>query len=266
MTARAASLLGAALAAVLAVSSAAAQEPGLEALQSALGAAGQLTREFHLQPKPAAAPVSSAAQAQQPFTVLGTGQWDSFSQPDANTLRWLALRVPGLDVSAVRQVPLEVAEEAMRRAAAAKVTYVDVLSDSVFRKNEIYFVGQDVLDALDARYISGTVPIRGKMDGGQPFQMQGLLVGQSRVEMLFDYTDFTFRDGGHRYKVSNGGRVEARVLGEGDIATSGISVYGVRIICPWARIDRITKDAAYSVKVQTSCGTRSNPIDPVRLR
>lgn len=198
--------------------------------------------------------------------VFSTEQWKSLTVPDAATLAWLSSKIPGLDAANVRLVDAGSADNVMRKAVNARVTYMEVLSNEGFRHKELYYVPKDVLAGLDARYISGTIPIRGVAEDGKPFQMVGFLIGQSRVEMLFE-RDFSWKQDGRRYKLTANGRVAGRVLGDGDLGIDGVSAYGAPIFCPWARLQRLTKQSANKLRVQTSCKTLDNvDIDPVRAR
>ncbi len=234
------------------------QEPGLAPLQSALLTGEQMTFQFPL-------------RAQQQFGqggagVLSTEQWKSLTAPDAATLAWLSEKIPGLDVANVRLVDFNSADMVMRRAVNAKATYMEVLSNEAFRRKELYFVPQDVLNRIDSAYISGTIPIRGQTENGKPFQMVGFVIGQSRVEMLFE-GDFSWKQDGRRYRLTNHGHVAGRVLGDGDLGIDGVSTYGAPIFCPWARIQRLTKESVNTLRVQTNCGAKNGiDIQPVRAR
>lgn len=192
--------------------------------------------------------------------------WDQFEKPDAATAAWLQRRVPGLDIPRVRVVPLDVADAVMKQGAAAGVTYVDLLSDAFFLKPEIYFVPSETLAVLDRRYIAGSLQVSGTAEDGRSFQMLGLVVGQGKVHILYDRS-FSYKDDGKRFKVEGGARVSATIAGRGDLALEGLSTWGAAIVCPWARMQRITKESAFRVKVVTNCGTRSGlEIKPVRNR
>ncbi|MEK7858654.1 MAG: hypothetical protein AAB320_05875 [Elusimicrobiota bacterium] len=228
-------------------------EPGLRLIQEAFGAA---RFEF---PKPVARP--ALAPLVQPK------HWMGFPPPDAQTLAWLVSRIPGLDAGKVHAVPLEAAEGVMQRAFTAKATYLDIFTDEAFRNGSAYYVSQAVLDALDRRYISGTVPVRGQTEDGKTFQMQGLVAGQGKVQLLFDRGEFTFKEDKNRFKVHNNGRVEAGIRGAGDISIDGLSAYGAPVFCPWAKIQRMSKESMYKIRVETSCGARGgNDISPILLR
>ena len=199
--------------------------------------------------------------------VFGAENWASFPPPDPQTLAWLVARIPGLDAAAVRVVSAEAADAFMRRAVDARTTYLDFLSDEVFRRKEIYYAPADVLNAVHRKYVSGTMPVQGRSEKDEDFQMQALVMGQGRVDILYDRDGFTFAEGDQRFKIERGGRVTAIIQGAGDIGLEGLSAYGVPIFCPWANIQRMTKESMYKVRVETNCGSRDgNDLSPVRLR
>lgn len=223
---------------------AAAQEPGLTPLSQAFSEAGQLR-------------FSPAPKAAEPAQRL--------SPPDDQTLAWLSQRVPGVDLADVRVVAADEAERVMRMAVDAQATYLDVISSGAFSGPTLFFLPQDVLDDVDAKFIPGTVSIKGNGEDGKPYQMQGFLIGQSRVEILYD-REFAYDLDGHRYRVGNGGRVSARALGPGDVSIDGLSTRGVALFCPWPTVQRVTKESAAVVRVGTDCGARDVAVQPVRAR
>lgn len=234
---------------------------GLEPLQRALGAGREQVRMFQ------AYWTQERAVDVEPVFTIDTAAWAKFPAPDAATLAWLSGRIPGLDVANVRAVPADAADAAIRRAVASKITYLDVFSDEAFKRKELYFLSAETLQGIHRKFISGTIPIQGSQENGKPFSMQAFVAGQSRVELLFDQNEFTFKDDGNRLKIDNRGRVSAAVLGPGDISVEGFSAYGAPVFCPWARIKRMTKESMYKVRVETSCGSRGgNNLEPVRAR
>lgn len=241
-----------------------AQEAGLEPLQQAWGLGFQQVQFYHGNQTQAAMRAAASFEAAV-FTALDSSNYPA---PDPATLAWLAGRIPGLDTSLVRIVPPATVDSVMLQAAQAKLTYMDVLSEEAFRQQKLFYVPQDTLNQVDRKYISGLIAVSGHAEDGNPFQMQGFVAGKGRVELLYDRDDFSFKEsGGHRFKVTNGGRVSAAIQGAGDITLEGLSAYGAPIFCPWAKIQRMTKESMYKVRVQTSCGTRGgNDVDPIRLR
>ena len=188
-------------------------------------AAPVFAQEAGLQPLQAAfAGAKLPFQAFTPHSLLTPEQQDALSQaekilrqqpalpaPNDAVLKWLSQRVPGLDVKNIKEINFETGVMVMAKASAAKATWMDVLSDAAFRGQTIYYVSQDVLNQLDAKYYAGLIPVRGSTEDGQTFQMQAFLAGQGKVHLLFNFTDFTYKDEGKRFKVDNGGRVTATI-------------------------------------------------------
>lgn len=233
----------------------AAADPGLAPLQAALAGGRVQVRSFQA--------VQAARQAQ--FTALADPDgWESFPAPDAQTLAWLSGRVPGLNAALVREAPLSVVDGLMTRAAAAKATYLDIFSDPAFSHPKLYYASAATLSAVHAKFVSGAMPIQGTGEDGRPYRIVGVVAGGGRVDILYDRGGFSYQENGKRFKVDGAARVSARGLGPGDIALEGLSTYGAPVFCPWARIQRMTKEAAYKMRVETDCGNRSgNDIRPV---
>lgn len=208
------------------------------------------------------------AARQAEFSPLTSPQdWQQYPAPDPQTLAWLSSRIPGLDAANVRVVPMASVDALMQRAAAAQATYLDIFSDPGFGRTELYYAPVDVLNALHLKYVSGAMPIQGTAEDGKPYQIQAIVAGQGKVDILYERGDFSYKENNNRFKVDKSARVTATKLGPGDIGLNGLSAYGAAIVCPWAKIQRMTKESALKMRVETSCGSRSgNDIRPVRIR
>jgi hypothetical protein len=250
------SMSAAAVFAVVAGLSVHSQAAPLESFEDAL-AGGRAALFEQQQPQP---------PQQQPGGVSLPKAWDQFEAPDAQTQTWLTRRIPGLDASKVRVVPPDVADGVMKQAVARGGTYVDLLSDAFFRKPELYYVSAGTLALLDHRYIAGTLQVSGTAEDGQPFQMLGLVLGGGRVHIIYD-RGFSYNDEGKRFKIEPQARISATIMGPGDLGLDGISAWGKAVFCPWAHMQRISKESAYKVRVVTQCGARGGlDVKPVRNR
>lgn len=189
--------------------------------------------------------------------------------PDPKTAAWLASRIPGLDTAALKAVPPAPADQALARAVAAQATYLDVFTDPGLGRghSELYYLSADVLDGLERKYVSGTLPVTGKTKDGRPFRMQALVAGGGSVYLLYDLAQFSVKEGRNEFKITDAGRVAVSVLGAGDVGLHGLSGCGCKgPFCGCAEIQRITKIAADKVKVQTSRGDQTADISPIRIR
>jgi hypothetical protein len=226
---------------------------------------------------PAALPQSDAQSV--PGTLIPTGgPADGFvsiqamsllPSTDPKTAAWLASRIPGLNTSALRTVPADSVDAVMSRAAAARASYLDIFTDPGLGHGnpDLYYLSQAVLEQVNAKWVSGTLPVSGTTTDGHPFHMQGLVAGNGSVYILYDLMQFNFKDGSNQFGITDNGRVTVSVLGKADVGVAGVRAHGCKgIFCGWADIQRITKTGAGSVKVKTSRGDQNAGLDPVHLR
>jgi hypothetical protein len=233
-------------------------EPGLGDLRAGLAAGLLELGRFKALPRPLPPPPGGGVVREQ--------SWSELPAPSAPVLEWLGRRVPGVDAPNVRVVPVDLALGVMERVVTAGGTYIDLFSDPAFRGKALYFTPLETLNEVDRKFIAGSMPIRGQAEDGKPFQLQGLLSGQGRVEFLYD-REFQWKENGHKFKIERGARLTATILQPGDVKIEGLFVYGKPIFCPWARVDRMTKESAYKVRIDTSCGSRGgNDLRPVQRR
>jgi hypothetical protein len=197
--------------------------------------------------------------------VVPAGLWASLAAPDAATLQWLAGRVPGLDAASVRTLTLEAADALFSAAVAQDLTPLDFFTDPAFRAQGAFYLSRETAAALFARYeMHAITPASGTTTDDKPFVMQALLVGNGRIDMLYDQDDFSFRNpvlDDDRYTLA--ARVTERIQGPGDLSIEGVSVkYG--ILKPIIR--RITKISSTEARVETNFGSRDRPVLPIRRR
>lgn len=197
---------------------------------------------------------------------------EAFSQlpsTDPKTAAWLASRIPGLNTAALKTVSADPVDAIMSRAAAARASYLDIFTDPGLGrgKPDLFYLSQDVLDRVDHKWVSGTLPVSGTTTDGHPFHMQGLVAGNGSVYILYDLMQFNYKDGKNQFGITDGGRVTVSVLGAADVGVAGVRAHGCKgIFCGWADIQRITKIGAGTVKVKTSRGDQNAGLDPVHLR
>lgn len=217
-------------------------------------------------PVPAA---PAAAAAQQPLppvpSVVPPGLWASLQAPDAATLAWLSSRIPGLDAGAVRVLPLEAADAMFAAAAAQNESPLDFFTDSGFRGQGVFYLAQADIQTIFQRYeIHVLTSPSGTAKDGKPYVMQALVLGGGRVDALYDRDQFDFDNAlfpGHTYKIAS--RVTQRIQAAGDVAVEGVWVHA-GIFTP--QIQRVVKLSATEGRVETSLGSRTNPVTPIRRR
>lgn len=241
--------------------------PGPEALETSFRSAQRILRTDPslpaVLPEAAAPPVGPAQPA-----VVSPDAWSTLPAPDAATLAWLARRVPGLDLQKVRSVPPAKAQAVLQRAVSRRLTYLDLLTDESFRRDEIYFVPADVLAGIDQKYVTGAVPISGKAKDKKPFRMEGFLGGQGRLEILYDRQGaFEFKEDANWFKVDNGSRVSCRILAPADVAVEGMSVWAdLSVFGFYTKIERMVKEGADKARVYTAAGNGTGDLRPIRSK
>jgi hypothetical protein len=216
-------------------------------------------------PTPVAPPAVVSVPAGPASAVVPAGLWASLDAPDAATGQWLAGRVPGLDASSVRVLTFAAADALFSAAVARNLTPLDFFTDPAFRAQGVFYLPQETVAALFARYeMHAITPASGTTTDDKPFVMEALLVGNGRIDMLYDQDDFSFRNAvldNDRYTLA--ARVTERIEGPGDLTLEGVAVkYG--ILKPIIR--RITKISPTEARVDTNFGSRNRPVLPIRRR
>ena len=206
---------------------------------------------------PAAVP---AAQDDAPF--FASDLWASLSAPDAAALDWLAQRIPRLPRANVRELPFDAADAVMARAAASKTAALDLFTDPGLKtRGQLFYLSTDTLKKIFAKYnLRILSPLAGKAKDGGRFQVEAILMGSGRLELLYDRDEFKFDNAdykGHTYKAV--GRVTETIKGPGDLAVEGIWVD--MFVHP--KIERFTKLDDKTLRVETSWGGEDRPLLPI---
>ncbi len=221
-------------------------------------------------PTPPAVPVPVPQVPPASGSLVPAGLWASLPAPDAATLSWLAVRVPGLDAAAVRQMSPDGAEAIFSAAAARGASGLDLFTDAGFRGSEIYYLSGDLVRTMFDRYqMRALTPASGVTVDGKPFRIVGLLIGGGRIRVLYDLGNFEFvnpdfPDG--TYTLA--GDVDQTIAGPGDLIVNGVWVH-VRVFIlgrVTARIERLTKTGPAEALVTTDHGDRTKPLHPVVRR
>ena len=209
---------------------------------------------------------SSAAQAPAAAdSVVPAGLWATLAAPDAKTLAWLSSRIPGLNTGAVRVLPRDAAFEIFDAAVAKGQSPLDLFTDPGFRGEGVFFLEPATLAALFARYeVRVLTPSSGTTKDGRSFAMLGFLIGEGRIDALYDLDQFWFDNPlfpEHRYKLAN--HVTERIQAPGDLTIEGIWLRA-GILTP--KIQRIVKLSPTEGRVETNFGNRDKPVTPIRRR
>lgn len=229
-------------------------EQGLAPLLQAFGSAAALRPSPALRALAVAdAEAEASAASDSLFSTDGKAQLPA---PDAATLAYLVARIPDLSAPSVRVAPEQVLEEAVGRAAARSLTFMDLLTDSALRRGEVYYASAQSLQSVYAKYDIGILPASGVAKDGRPFRMVAALGGQGRVAFLYDRTDdFEFDGVGRTFKIS-GGRVSGVIAGPGVIdQMQGLAAQGCwGPFCKWANFMKWQKIGPTRVHLWANAG------------
>lgn len=208
-------------------------------------------------------PLAAVVVPSPPSNPAGVGE--RLPAPDAALAAWLTARVPGLDAASVRVMDAATADGLLGDAVARGLSPLEFFTEPVFRGGDAFYIPHDLLDEVFRRYdIPVLTPATGVSSNGIRFRMRGLLIGQGRIEALYDWGPFSFANpefGGDTYTLA--ARVTQRIRGPGDLAVSGIAV---RIGAFYPEILRIVKTGPGRVRVDTTLGSREQPITPIVRR
>ncbi|MBI3547453.1 MAG: hypothetical protein HY078_00225 [Elusimicrobia bacterium] len=202
--------------------------------------------------------------------------WNELKPASQSGKEWLARRL-GSDFnmnSDVRVLTIDKATAILDKAAMQGATALDVFSDPEMNKPNLYYIPESVLKQLDARYkIPAITLISGTSLSGTRFQAQALLLGNRRVEALYDAgADFVFKNSYYpAYDFTSSPRVTHVVRGRGDLSVSGL---WVRAGSPPASafgsvtIRGLTKRGQNQVFVQTSTALADTveALEPISFR
>lgn len=194
-----------------------------------------------------------------------SGAWASLAAPDAATLAWLGPRLPGVDLASVRVLTPEAAEALFAAAAAAGRTPLEFFTDPAFRAGGAFYIPQATIAAVFGRYeVRVLTPASGTTTDGRTFAMQALVLGNGRIDALYDLDQFQFDNPlfpDYTYKLAQ--RVTETISGPGDLSIEGVWVRA-GIVTP--RIERIVQTSRTEARVETNYGSRVKPVSPIVRR
>ncbi|MFI5361951.1 MAG: hypothetical protein ACHQ49_08285 [Elusimicrobiota bacterium] len=213
---------------------------------------------------PSAAPMETQPMT-PPASVVPPGLWRSLSAPDAATLARLSSRIPELKTDSVRVLTFDTADAMFTAAMAQGESPIDFFTDAAFRGSDTYYLAPETVAAIFARYeIHALTPASGTTKKGEPFVLEGMLIGAGRIDALYNLDQFEFDNpllDGKRYKLLS--RVIQRIQGPGDLKIEGVWTQ-VGFLHP--QILRVVKTSPTMGRVETNYGSRVRPATPIRRR
>jgi hypothetical protein len=197
--------------------------------------------------------------------VFPSAVWDGLQALDTPTFGWLLNRLPGLKIENIRSLPLEATRALMDDAVARGYSGTDLFSDGGLRSPISFLIRQDVLATIFEEYEVRVLNLATGMTlDGRRYDMQAMLLGNGRVEILYNLNDFEFENPyypGTKYTFKN--RLTYTIRGPGDLGVKGASLdHG--IIKP--TIERFVKVGPDKVRVETNWGARTKPLEPLLKR
>ncbi|MBI4347332.1 MAG: hypothetical protein HY553_10785, partial [Elusimicrobia bacterium] len=191
--------------------------------------------------------------------------WSLLPAPDQPTLDWLAVRIPGVKAARVREMTADGIEATLAEAVARGQSPTDLFSDAGLRDERLLLVRGEALSGAFERYEIPVITLAaGRTTSGQDYRMDALLLGDGRVEMLYDKADFRIKNPYFNdYDYTLAARVSYGILGAGDMSVSGVTVEA-GLVRP--KITRFTKLGSDRIRVETSWGSREKPLLPIRRR
>lgn len=189
--------------------------------------------------------------------LFGAALWSRLPAPDAATLQWLAGRVPGLRTELVREIDSAALEAVLAEAVGRGYIPTDLFTDPGLSEPRVFLARKHILAGAFGGYEIPVVTLAsGKTTSGEDYAMDALLLGDGRIEMLYDRDGFRIRNpyfADHEYTLA--GRVSHGIEGPGNITVSGITVE--MFLRP--RITRFVKLSPDRIRVETNLGSRERP-------
>lgn len=198
-------------------------------------------------------------------SLIPTELWATLPEPDPALLSLLTSRVPGLDPASVREMTWEAADAFLFKVALRGLSPIDAFTDSGMREAKRYVMTPATLAKLFAKYEIRILTLpSGKDKDDRPYLMQALLAGGGSVDALYDRDEFDYKNPyftEYSYIVKS--LVRQVINAPGDVGISGLKV-NAGLFKP--RIQRFLKISPTELRVETSKGSRNQPLQPVRLR
>lgn len=198
-------------------------------------------------------------------SLIPPGLWATLPAPDPALSALLVSRVPGVEPASVREMVFEAADSFLLKAAVLGLSPLDAFTDSGLRGTQRYVMTPATLEKLFAKYEIKILTLPSGTDkDGRPYRMQALLAGGGSVDILYDRDNFDYENPYFtQYSYIAKNLVREGISGPGDVAVSGLKV-NAGIAKP--SIKRFLKISATEMRVETSRGSRTHALNPIRLK
>jgi hypothetical protein len=212
--------------------------------------------------------VEPAKQAAIPLPVhpplISRSYWDGAQPPAAPALKWLETRVPEFPAGSIRELDLPAITAILEEAVRRRYANIDMFTDAGLRGDEAFFLSADTLAAIFRDFdLNSTLLASGTTLAGQPFIMQGIVMGRGQFNVLYDRDQFDFYNAEDDYAYRVDKRVTHGIEGPGKLSVQGLWAYASKIR---VRIVGSEKISPTMLRVDTRAGSFEHPIRAVRRR
>jgi hypothetical protein len=197
--------------------------------------------------------------------LIGTEIWQTLQAPDSETLQWIAFQIPGIDSSQIRAMPFPPIDSITRAAIQRKDNSIAFLTDIGLTTHHIFYLSKDVLKTLFAAYnINALTSDSGIARDGKNFQMQAMLLGNNKIQILYNRNKFEFKNTDYpQYPLILRRLVTFTIKGRGDMGVDGISIDAGLINAIMREVRN--SDNGY-LQIDTNLGSRRIPSKLISLK
>jgi len=219
-------------------------------------------------PLPIAVPVQQPAAAAQEPPVIPDTLWAGLAPLNQNEAALLFQNLPQANPADARRLDLADADLMIAQAVSRKYNVLELFTNPSWTQNKIYFVDGPDVAALMAKYgIDSMVPAEGKAQDGKPYHMLALVIGQGRLAMLMDRSNFRYKYMEDHGRDSNTIIVTSNIVrwtihAPGDLMVSGLKCAHF-LVNP--TIEEIAQISPSQARVQTDWGDKTISISPIVL-
>ncbi len=155
--------------------------------------------------------------------------WRSLGAPNQAIRNWVLSRVPGLDISQVHAISFSALDPIVAAAVAAGYNDVNFLTDNGLTTPHIFYISRGVAKTLFTKYDFAAITVdSGVSKDGKPFQIQAMLIGDKKTQVLYNQDKFEFTNPNYpKYPFILGSIVTYSIQGPDDLGVDGITVHAM---------------------------------------
>ncbi len=205
----------------------------------------------------------------EPQRISGTplidpGIWATLQPPEDRILQWISSRIPGINISQIRAMPISMIDSITGAAMKDGETSVTLLTDKGLTTPHIFYLSQEVIKSLFTKYHMGAMTSdSGVTNDGQNFNMLAMLLGNNRVQVLYDWDNFEFTNPDYPdYPLILNSLVTFSIKGSGYLGVNGVKIDAGIVT---ADIQTVRDLRNGSLWVETSRGSRLTSATPITL-